>query len=203
MRLLSSEAKDWKSRKMPEAEQTLCRESAQSAHQGTEVQETMENSIKLDGDKLKQNSETCVKRLISRKRTPFWGTDTLQCFHDQHHRSWTRAKHLSCNATLTRSEPKRGNSDKEMFSFPIPQCQVRMKKITFSRSMTPPLLQPKRGSSLWDGIPSIPYHDAKWRWQSRKLYIMKAPSLSCSATLTRSERTGGNSERAFAFNSIP
>ena len=42
MRLLSSEAKDWKSRVVTEAEEVLCRESAQAARQATEAQEAMD-----------------------------------------------------------------------------------------------------------------------------------------------------------------
>ena len=42
MRLLSSEAKDWKSRVVTEAEKVLCRESAQIAQQATEAQEAMD-----------------------------------------------------------------------------------------------------------------------------------------------------------------
>ena len=41
MRLLSSETKDWKSRVVIEAEEVLCRESAQAAQQATEAQEAM------------------------------------------------------------------------------------------------------------------------------------------------------------------
>ena len=46
MRLLSSEAKDWKSRVATEAEEALCRESAQAAHQATEAQEAMDQHYK-------------------------------------------------------------------------------------------------------------------------------------------------------------
>ena len=46
MRLLSSEAKDWKSRVVTEAEEALCRESAQVAHQATETQEAMDQHYK-------------------------------------------------------------------------------------------------------------------------------------------------------------
>ena len=46
MRLLSSEAKDWKSRVMTEAEEVLCRESAQMAQQATEAQEAMDQHYK-------------------------------------------------------------------------------------------------------------------------------------------------------------
>ena len=42
VRLLSSEAKDWKSRVVTEAEQVLCRESAQATQQATEIQEAMD-----------------------------------------------------------------------------------------------------------------------------------------------------------------
>ena len=45
MRLLSSEAKDWKSRVATEAEQVLCRESAQAAQHATEVQEAMDKQF--------------------------------------------------------------------------------------------------------------------------------------------------------------
>ena len=46
MRLLSSEAKDWKSRVVTEAEEALCRESAQMAQQATEAQEAMDQHYK-------------------------------------------------------------------------------------------------------------------------------------------------------------
>ena len=46
MRLLSSEAKDWKSRVVTEAEEVLCRESAQVAQQATEAQEAMDQRYK-------------------------------------------------------------------------------------------------------------------------------------------------------------
>ena len=46
MRLLSSEAKDWKSRVVTEAEEVLCRESAQTAHQATETQGAMDQHYK-------------------------------------------------------------------------------------------------------------------------------------------------------------
>ena len=46
MRLLSSEAKEWKSRVVTEAEEVLCRESAQMAQQATEAQEAMDQHYK-------------------------------------------------------------------------------------------------------------------------------------------------------------
>ena len=46
MRLLSSEAKDWKSRVVTETEEVLCRESAQVAHQTTKTQEAMDQHYK-------------------------------------------------------------------------------------------------------------------------------------------------------------
>ena len=46
MRLLSSEAKDWKSRVVTEAEEVLCRESSQIAQQATEAQEAMDQHYK-------------------------------------------------------------------------------------------------------------------------------------------------------------
>ena len=53
MRLLSSEAKDWKSRVVTEAEEVLCRESAQMAQNATEAQVAMDNISKLNGRKQK------------------------------------------------------------------------------------------------------------------------------------------------------
>ena len=46
MHLLSSEAKDWKSRVVTEAEEVLCREGAQIAQQATEAQEAMDQHCK-------------------------------------------------------------------------------------------------------------------------------------------------------------
>ena len=46
MRLLSSEAKDWKSRVMTEAEQVLCQESAQMAQQAHEAQAAVDQHYK-------------------------------------------------------------------------------------------------------------------------------------------------------------
>ena len=46
MRLLSSEAKECKSRVVTEAEEALCRESAQAAHQSTEAQEAIDQHYK-------------------------------------------------------------------------------------------------------------------------------------------------------------
>ena len=46
MRLLSSEAKDWKSRVVIEAEEVLCRESAQIAQQATEAHEAVDQHYK-------------------------------------------------------------------------------------------------------------------------------------------------------------
>ena len=48
MRLLSSEAKDWQSRVVTEAEQVLCQESAQIAHQATEAREAMDQQYKAE-----------------------------------------------------------------------------------------------------------------------------------------------------------
>ena len=59
MRLLSSEAKDWQSRVVTEAEQVLCRENAQMAHQATEVQEAMDQHYKAKW----QQAETDLKTL--------------------------------------------------------------------------------------------------------------------------------------------
>ena len=46
MRLLSIEAKDWKSRVVTETEEVICRESAQVAQQATETQEGMDQHYK-------------------------------------------------------------------------------------------------------------------------------------------------------------
>ena len=46
MRLFSSEALDWKSRLVSEAEQTLVRESAEAARKTTEIQDAMNKQYK-------------------------------------------------------------------------------------------------------------------------------------------------------------
>ena len=68
MRLLSIEAKDWKSRVVSETDQVLCRDSAEAAQHATEIQKPWINKFKFDGDKLKQNSETCVNPTALRYR---------------------------------------------------------------------------------------------------------------------------------------
>ena len=45
MHLLSSEAKDWKSRAVSEATQALCKESAEAAHRTRELQEAMDKQF--------------------------------------------------------------------------------------------------------------------------------------------------------------
>ena len=66
MRLLSSEVKDWKSRVVTEAEEMLCRESAQAAEQATETQEAMDQHYKA---KWRQ-AEADLKALMSIQQCP-------------------------------------------------------------------------------------------------------------------------------------
>ena len=68
IRLLNSETKKWKSRVFSEAEQVLCLEPAEAAQRATELQKTWINIFKLDGDKLKQNSEMCVNQTALKYR---------------------------------------------------------------------------------------------------------------------------------------
>ena len=65
MRLLSSEAKDWKSRVVTEAEEVLCRESAQIAQQATEAQEAMDQHYKAKW----QQAEVDLKALCQSNST--------------------------------------------------------------------------------------------------------------------------------------
>ena len=75
MRLLSSEAKDWKSRVVTEAEEALCWESAQAAHQvqATEAQEGMDQHYKakwrqaeVDLQALRQSNSAQAQSLASK-----------------------------------------------------------------------------------------------------------------------------------------
>ena len=73
IRLLSSEAKDCKSRVVTEAEEALCRESAQAAHQATEAQEAMDQHYKAkwrqaeaDLKALCQSNSTQLQSLASK-----------------------------------------------------------------------------------------------------------------------------------------
>ena len=59
MRLLSSEAKDWRSRVVTEAEEVLCRESAQMAQDATEAREAMDQQYKAKW----QQAESDLKAL--------------------------------------------------------------------------------------------------------------------------------------------
>ena len=59
MRLLSSEAKDWRSRVVTEAEEVLCRESAEMAQHATEAREAMDQQYKAKW----QQAETDLKAL--------------------------------------------------------------------------------------------------------------------------------------------
>ena len=75
MRLLSSEAKDWKSREVTETEKVLCRESAQAAHQASETQEAMDQHYKAkwrlaeaDLQALCQSNSAQVQSLASKLR---------------------------------------------------------------------------------------------------------------------------------------
>ena len=61
MRLLSSEAKDWKSRVVTEAEEVLCRESAHMAHQATEAQEAMDKHYKAKWQQAKADLTALCK----------------------------------------------------------------------------------------------------------------------------------------------
>ena len=63
MRLRSSEAKDWKSRVVTEAEEALRRESAQIAQQATEAQEAMDQQYKAKW----QQAEADLKALCQSK----------------------------------------------------------------------------------------------------------------------------------------
>ena len=64
MRLLSSEAKDWKSGVVTETEEVLCRESAQFAQQATEAQEAMDQHEKARW----QQAEADLKALCKSNR---------------------------------------------------------------------------------------------------------------------------------------
>ena len=73
MRLLSSEAKDWKSRVVTEAEEVLCRESAQATQQATEAQEANHQhdkakwrQVEADLRALRQSSSAQVQSLASK-----------------------------------------------------------------------------------------------------------------------------------------
>ena len=68
-RLLSSEAKDWKSSVVTEAEEVLCRESAQAAHQATEAQEAMDQHHKAKWRQAEATSKLYVNPTAP-KRSP-------------------------------------------------------------------------------------------------------------------------------------
>ena len=60
MRLLSSEAKGWKSRVVSEAEQVLVKESAEAAHRPMRYKKPWTSAFKPVGNKQKHNSGICM-----------------------------------------------------------------------------------------------------------------------------------------------
>ena len=66
MRLLSSEAKDWKSRVVTEAEEMLCRESAQMAQQATKHKRPWINITKLNGSRQRPTLQLYVNPTASK-----------------------------------------------------------------------------------------------------------------------------------------
>ena len=66
MRLLSSEAKDWKSRVVIEAEEVLCRESAQFAQQATEAHKAKWQQAEADLTALCQSNSAQVQSFASK-----------------------------------------------------------------------------------------------------------------------------------------
>ena len=73
-RLLSSEAKDWKSRAVSEVEQVLCQESAEAAQRATDVQEAVEKvqarwrQVEAELRDLRQSNSAQVQNLAARLR---------------------------------------------------------------------------------------------------------------------------------------
>ena len=75
MCVLSSEAKDWKSRVVSETEQVLCKESAEATHRATEVQKSMDKlfqirwrQIEAEFPDMSESNSTQVHTLAVRLR---------------------------------------------------------------------------------------------------------------------------------------
>ena len=66
LRLLSSEAKDWKSRVVTETEEMLCRESVQIAQQATEAQEAMDQHYKTRWQQAEADLKVLCKSTVPR-----------------------------------------------------------------------------------------------------------------------------------------
>ena len=103
MRLLSSEAKDWKSRVVSEAEQVLCRESAEAAQHAIEIQEAMDKhcharwrQAEAEFRDLRQSNNARVQTLAARLRES-------ELEHQQLHTAQDRQMQLETQ-TLRRSQ---------------------------------------------------------------------------------------------------
>ena len=83
MRLLSSEAKDWKSRVMTEIEQVLCRKSAQAAHQATEVQEGIDQQFQARWKRTEAELRDLCKSNSSQVQTLATKLQETQLEHQQ------------------------------------------------------------------------------------------------------------------------
>ena len=100
MRLLSSEAKDWKSRVATEAEEVLCRESAQAANQATEAQEAMDQHYKAKWRQAEADLKALCKSNSAQVQSP---TAKLQETNLEHHELHTATTRGTSSKTSSRA----------------------------------------------------------------------------------------------------
>ena len=131
MRLLSSEAKDWKSRVVSEAEQVLCQESAQAAQHATEIQETMDKQFQARWGQAEAEFRDLCKSNSPQARTVAAKLQETQLEHQQLYTAQERQLQLEAQ-TLRQSQ------DQEQQAYRIAQeheraireCRRQAKKTT-------------------------------------------------------------------------
>ena len=118
MRLLSSEAKDWKPRAMSEAKQVLCQESAQAAHQATEVQEAMDKQFQASWRQAEAELQDLRKSNSAQAQALAAKLQETQLEHQQLYTAQERQLQLEAQ-TLKRSQ------DQEQQAYSIAQEHER------------------------------------------------------------------------------
>ena len=168
MRLLSSEAKDWKSRVVTEAEEVLCRESAQMAQEATEAQEAMDQHYKAkwqqaeaDLTALCQSKRSllplrCMRRIQNIKSFMMLKRDEFNSRHKPFE------KHISMNNKQSR---QLRNTSRWYTNFANKQMNSRMFADFYGNSSSPSGRHIKQRSM--SSIPNYSICERRQRWSLR------------------------------------
>ena len=98
VRPLSSEAKDWKPRVVTEAEEVLCRESAQAAHQATEAQEAMDQHYQAKWRQAEADLKALCQSNSAQAQSPASKLQETNLEHQQLHTVQERQLQIEAQA---------------------------------------------------------------------------------------------------------